>query len=193
MKTLEEVIKAIEYCEIKKDDCFTCPYKSDSNCYALDALHYLKEYQEHMKWHAYEEHCLDNEKKTLQEKKAEFDEILTDYVALKQWWTEQQENPPLTWEELKTVLGKPVWVEEYDPIDDNKGWHRCKWYLVNFVNDEYFYVCDNDGEENHFCLAEIGKTWTAYRKERKATGGNLIPEPKSKKIGDYTEIKWREK
>ena len=32
----------------------------------------------------------------------------------------------------------------------------------------------------------------AYKKERKATGGSLTPEPKSKKIGDDTEIKWSE-
>lgn len=99
MKTLDEVIKAFEY-----------TYENDPIAwtYGVDALHYLKEYQEHMKWHAYEEHCLDNEKKALQEKKAEFDEVLTDYVALKQWWAEQQENPPLSWNELKEMKGKPV-------------------------------------------------------------------------------------
>lgn len=95
---------------------------------------------------------------------------LKEFQGLSKMWNDkldkEQANPALTWDELRMMEGEPVWVEEYDPIDDNKGWHRCKWYLVNFVNDEYFYVCDNDGEENHFCLAEIGKTWTAYRKER---------------------------
>lgn len=76
------------------------------------------------------------------------------------------DNSPLTWDELKAMVGKPVWVDEYDPIDAHKGWHRCRWYLVNYVNDMYCYVCDSDGEEYHFDLAEYNKTWSAYRKER---------------------------
>lgn len=43
MKTLDIVIGTIENCEIKKQNCFTCPYRNEgSNCYALDALYYLK-------------------------------------------------------------------------------------------------------------------------------------------------------
>lgn len=159
MKTLDEVIESIttqsglEIRNVQKPE--RDRFWVDRDTYN-DALHYLKEYRsEKAMWEADRKGYLNwiEQYKEAREKH-------------QQAVIELKKNPPLTWDELKTMEGKPVWVEEYDPIDDNIGWHKCKWYLVNFVNDEFFYVCDNDGDENHFCLAEIGKTWTAYRKER---------------------------
>ena len=154
MMTLDEVIENLSVKQSLKD----LGHRPDPDEIA-DALYYLREYQEHMKWHAYEEHCLDNEKKTLQEKKAEFDEVLTDYVALRQWWTEQQENPPLSWEQLKTMEGKPVWLE----------WSSDgAWVLIaNKVDNdlEYFRYCD----DRIFVLTRDDyepDKWQAYRKER---------------------------
>ena len=68
VKTLDEVIKAIEYC-INNNGCMECPYSNnDANgCYGNDALHYLKKYHEHLKWQAYEEHCLAEEKKKIKQ------------------------------------------------------------------------------------------------------------------------------
>lgn len=44
MKTIDEVIKAMEYCK-NHSWCEECPYRDDDICYGDDALHYLKEYQ----------------------------------------------------------------------------------------------------------------------------------------------------
>lgn len=109
----------------------------------------------------------------LKEYRDEYNNIINvhdDYVNLRNEMAEElsKRNPPLTQEELNQMIGKPVWVHEYDQIDNTKGWHRCRWYLVNFVNDTYFYVCDMDGEENYFDLSDYGKTWTAYRKEKRS-------------------------
>lgn len=48
MKTLQDVIKAIEWCtELDQSGCGACPYSdtADNRCYEEDALHYLKEYR----------------------------------------------------------------------------------------------------------------------------------------------------
>ena len=77
MKTIDEVINALEICG--HDEFPKCPYfdKEHWRCcedhmrsiYPLktDALHYLKEYHEHLKWQAYEEHCLAEEKKKIKQ------------------------------------------------------------------------------------------------------------------------------
>ena len=57
MKTLDEVIAMMEY---------EASYNSEEQGnHDADALHYLKEYHEHLKWQAYEEHCLIEEKKKI--------------------------------------------------------------------------------------------------------------------------------
>ena len=69
MKTLDEVIKANECCN-NDNRCEECPYNGLGVCALerqLDALHYLKEYREHLKWQAYEEHCLADEKKKIKQ------------------------------------------------------------------------------------------------------------------------------
>ena len=59
MKTLDEVIATMEY---------ESSYNSgEQRSYDTDALHYLKEYREHLKWQAYEEHCLAEEKKKIKQ------------------------------------------------------------------------------------------------------------------------------
>lgn len=131
MKTLDEVIEAQERCETYPN-CHFCYLHSGPMCeWIRDALHYLKEYRE--KRHAYEE-------------------ILTDYVALKQYWAEQQANPALTWEQLKQMEGKPVWVEP------------CKeWMLITEIETEpHIWLLSLDGMDYDMSLHE----WQAYRKER---------------------------
>lgn len=59
MKTLDEVIATMEY---------EASYNSgEQRIYDADALHYLKEYHEHLKWQAYEEHCLAEENKKIKQ------------------------------------------------------------------------------------------------------------------------------
>ena len=49
MKTLDEVIKALEICSQMDAECCKCPYKSTAKGWCeekdRDALHYLKEYR----------------------------------------------------------------------------------------------------------------------------------------------------
>lgn len=67
MKTLDELITVMDHVEFCCTNCklqFDC---DEVECFLDDALYYLKEYQEHLKWHAYEEHCLAEEKKKIKQ------------------------------------------------------------------------------------------------------------------------------
>lgn len=71
------------------------------------------------------------------------------------------DNPPLTWDELKAMEGKPVWVEV-----DGKWWGRF-WAFVEAGNDSYinFFQKGQDYPEDLW-KRDMGKTWQAYRKEK---------------------------
>lgn len=56
MKTLDEVIQ-----EFENREMFVQYYMQDGSQYSSDALHYLKEYHEHLK------HCLTEEKKKIKQ------------------------------------------------------------------------------------------------------------------------------
>ena len=59
IKTLDEVIATMEY---------EASYNNgEQRSYDADALHYLKEYREHLKWQTYEEHCLAEDKKKIKQ------------------------------------------------------------------------------------------------------------------------------
>ena len=74
MKTLNELIKSFEL-SCGKKDCKQCPYDDECldhhvcECYERmnDALHYLKEYHEHLKWQAHKKHYLVEEKKKIKQ------------------------------------------------------------------------------------------------------------------------------
>ena len=93
MKTLDEVIKALGICdETVTANCPDCPYDLDcenvpGEDLRADALNYLKMYK--------------SDKKELDSTRLAYIDVLTDYVAMKQYWAEQQENPPLTWAQVR--------------------------------------------------------------------------------------------
>ena len=83
MKTLDEVIKAMETCSAHVKCVDVCPYHKDGCIeYGMekDALHYLKEFKSLL---------------TMWNDKLD----------------KEQTNLPLTWQELQQMEGKPVWVE----------------------------------------------------------------------------------
>ena len=134
MKTLDEVIKAKELCELiccDEEKCQDCPYaKQDENsdwsffCHdcETDALHYLKAFRD---------------------MEDELNDIRREHI-------EQMKNPPLTWDELRTMEGKPIWVEE--SAENGLWWtYWVIWEQENAVLPGKNY----------------GTTWQAYRKERK--------------------------
>lgn len=140
MKTLDEVIQAQEIC--LRGACDKCSY--DNSNFDIcdvklqsDVLYYLKEYRE-MKKHLA---CLDDA------------EIRGDDTQI-------INNPPLTWDELKTMEGKPVWVEYEGFAPD--------WEVIEYIGNTKW-KC---GEiiETHLSILhkeDQGKTWNAYRKERR--------------------------
>ena len=139
MKTLDEVIKAFEWC--KNDKCYECAYYEKvhaDSCITKrdgDALQYLKAYKDDR----------------------------NDLTALRAYWKEQQENKPLTWDELKTMEGKPVWVEL--PKSNRRAWGLNDGIFVDsFFNEIITIKVLHDLW--HLSKVEIVKTWQAYRKER---------------------------
>ena len=169
MKTLDEVLEAMtnEICLNSKADCWEVPV----DLYGV-IVHYLHEYRsDKLQWEADRKSyqgfvdsyikSRDKHKATvieLKHKEKEVNDILTDYVALKQYWVEQQENPPLTWDELKTMLGKPVWVEAL---------LYKKWAVIGYVGENHIRfegVNLYAPESRTYMGAEDG--WQAYRKER---------------------------
>lgn len=67
---------------------------------------------------------------------------------------QEDDNPPLTWEELKKMEGKPVWVEEKDM--------PSTWIIIWDATENWLYPTGCDAYRHE----EYGKTWNAYRKER---------------------------
>ena len=139
MKMLKEVIKAFECCENGEFDsnCEKCPYDGIGSCCLErqnDALEYLKAY------------CNDK----------------NDLTALRAYWKEQHENPPLTWDELICMNDKPVWVEV-----DGKWWGKF-WAFAEAGNDSYINFFQKGQEyPEDLWKSGMGKTWNAFRKERK--------------------------
>lgn len=128
MKTLNEVIKALEFC-LDYGKCLKdCPYHDD--CYQYqeknDALFYLREYR----W--LQDNCAD----TLAEK---FEE----------------QNEPLSWNELKEMKGKPVWID----TDERKYWD-----IISEVTNEYLFCIRR--LPLHRCWQGKKDGWKAYRREK---------------------------
>ena len=78
-----------------------------------------------------------------------------------------RENPPLTWDELRQMEGKPVWVDPFKA----KALHTPGWCLVGrstFTTWAGVESCSlvKVGVTYALPIAEYGKTWQAYRKER---------------------------
>ncbi len=175
MKTLDEILEAMtnEICLNSKADCWEVPV----DLYGV-IVHYLHEYRsDKIKWEAdrksyqgfVDSYIKSRDKHQaavieLKHKEKEVNDILTDYVALKQWWAEQQENLPLTWDELKTMEGKPVWIE-------GCGFSHGFWVIIDYfsVGDEDFIAlggkCDEFWKQD-MTDENNGDSWQAYKKER---------------------------
>lgn len=133
MKTLDEVIEAMERCgKPHYFDCNGCPYEDDdaevgcrSDDRDEDALHYLKEYKE----------------------------LTAELVEL---------NEPLSWETLKQMFRKPVWIE----TTAKKGWNII--VSIDSADMQVIHTSHRGPKLSGFSKASLGKTWQAYRKERNA-------------------------
>ena len=147
MKTLDEVIWAVENCDSAIDDCAHCSYCKD-DCEDLrslraDAIHYLKEYRD----------TDENYKKAIAhviEVIDHYEKMVADYLA--------DNNPPLTWDELKQMEGKPVWVEAL---------LYKQWAVIAYVGSDHirFEGANLYAPESRVYMGEANG-WQAYRKER---------------------------
>ena len=145
MKTLDEVIKAYECCN-HDDRCEDCPYNGITCTLErnTDALYYLK---------------------TIETTENLYHDAVN---KLSKWEDEDWKDRylPLTWDELKQMEGKPVWIE-YADDEEQTGWALIvknperplfgKPKLFTFVRDEgKFYLT----------ISGYDKRWRAYRKEK---------------------------
>lgn len=84
---------------------------------------------------------------------------------LKEYQSQNQKNKPLTWEELKKLKGKPVWIDEKCSFSDE--WYG-QWEVIDeFWNELYPYYepyVSMTNEENRK-KDDLGKKWNAYRRE----------------------------
>ena len=150
MKTLDEVIDNFEKAcdlELRCEGCsgclgqeYGCP-NDGAEC-VPDALHYLKEYREKLN--------------ILEVRMAEYKR---GFEQLGAEWSRIKDNPPLTWEGLKAMERKPVWVE--------MNLFHPRWYIIESVNDEKMICIGAYSERVPLYRNDDGDVWRAYLKERK--------------------------
>jgi len=141
MKTLDEVIDALEICSQINAECDKCPYKATAKgCCAereSDALHYLKEYQ----WQ-------------MTNPDGDHQQLLKCQALLQDFYR----NEPLTWDELCSRNGMPIWIE--DSFDNGE------WYIIEcFTASNRFVAHDRWGDTTLFNKKEMDDVWKAYRRE----------------------------
>ena len=123
-------------------DMENCVYQ-DSDCSQCPALHYLRLFQKH------EERV-----------RGQLDDLKQEY----------RPNEPLDWETLKTMEGKPVWVEDRAFIDGEE-YFDSKWAVVCQVKDKFAILSIAEGDtcfQKCNYVYDIPGTdhWQAFRKER---------------------------
>lgn len=81
-----------------------------------------------------------------------------------------EDNPPLTWEELKQMTDQPIWLEEREMCDDP---FTGNWRLINCIemwknetDTERMMVTGSELESYAVYHRDMGEYWQAYRKER---------------------------
>lgn len=142
MKTLDEVIVELE----------------DEGVFA-DALYYLREYRA-------EKATLEITKENYQDAIANCEKAENKFKTALKKLDIGTLNDPLTWDELKAMKDKPVWVEEEN--------QPSQWYLIDEVetdeddDPEFVSMTVFDCQGDYwFYKNNMGTKWQAYRKERK--------------------------
>lgn len=70
-------------------------------------------------------------------------------------------NPALSWDELKQMEGKPVWVVF---TTAGKWRYDCgEWIIIIYIDDCKMIDCNDEG---YYPKKSYGTEWQAYRKER---------------------------
>lgn len=156
----ERTVKVIEHDASITDTDGYKYHRSEYFCgdCTADALHYLKEYSSNQ----------DTIAEQLAELKQKNDHVCEmaitvckAYDRLCKRLAEEYRNDPLSWDELKAMEGKPVWIEaESLSVGVSPYWKG--WYIISSFSDDEFMYC-NDGYE--WAKETQGRMWQAYRKE----------------------------
>lgn len=85
-------------------------------------------------------------------------DLLTDY---KEMLEVSDENEPLRWSDLQELFRKPVWIE----TSAKKGWNII--VSIDIADMQVIHTAHRGPKLSGFSRAGLGKTWNAYRKERK--------------------------
>ena len=160
MRTLDEVIKAVE----EDLECANVSYPETFYDYDnhKDALHYLKEFQD-------AKNALDAERERTIEAYCQWEDAKEKLEAqtCQMMWVDkhfqfEKSDNPLTWDELKAMEGKPVWIEF---LNDEGEWNG-EWCLVESSNNILCEILRCKMSWWGLRKITLGKTWQAYRKER---------------------------
>lgn len=182
VKSLDKVIELAEHClkPMGQNLCSNCPGRSASRCNVWeDSLHYLTEYKNKKRQleieiaenkRAFEQ--LGVEKERYQEAVKNCEEAENKYrmtndaldaQRLQMMWVDkhfafEEPNDPLTWDELKGMEGRPIWLERPE-------WKE--WLLVSEIDNDKceMYLRDKWGNGVIVNGRNVGY-WRAYRKER---------------------------
>lgn len=168
-KSLEEVMNALSICGRHSKCCIGCPYQDISYSTRIgntckdvlhdDALWYLKNYRSDMQMYAENQKFWEDE---LKQKIKDFGDAKDRYIARLKELDIGTLNNPLTWGELRSMEGKPVWTVESTVTYDDNGIERIgRWNIIREVTQEHiiFYI----GLPYHKSWQGIG--WQAYRRE----------------------------
>ena len=138
MKTLDEVIKEGSVCD-EAEHCYSCRHTSaETGC--------------DVNWEGWVSDAL---------------YYLREYQARDSMSRrlDLEDNEPLTWDELKQMEGKPVWVEY------GINFNQKKWVVISKFHgrkNEFCYMDVTGDYPNEFWEKDMGadEFWQAYRKER---------------------------
>ena len=155
MKTIDEVIESLEICSQMDADCQKCLDHATAKGWCeekdRDALHYLQEYRA-------EKASIDILRGNYEDAIKNCEKAENKFIAALKRLDVGTLNNPLTWDELKQKVGKPVWVEF-----EKNGNH---WLIITDVKQNGVVGLGMYGENVPLYQDTIGKTWQAYRKER---------------------------
>ena len=157
MKTLDEAIEIFEKV-VKHDYVWFDENTALMTIETLtDTLQYLQMYRSDMQMYAENQKHWEDE---LAQKIKDFGDAKERYITRLKELDIGTLNEPLTWDELKTMEGKPVWIVP----EEEKGY----WFVIEFFNNNPYYGGDRVIFTNDVVLnrCNLGKTWQAYRKEK---------------------------
>lgn len=148
MKTLDEVITGLDICKnfsyCTHPQKGECPYLYEDNSCGQDdlykdALHYLK---------------------TIETTETLYHDAVN---KLSKWEDEDWKDRclPLTWDELKQMEGKPIWLEYDNHLSGRKQIKYKIWEVIDLIIEDMILVKGGFNYQKN----EFGDVWQAYRKE----------------------------